>query len=963
MKKIILFISFIILKTALPQTNSFIKLPFDFSYEQLTFGKILTLSPFTKDTLQCYYSIDNYYFYSSTSYNKGKDWSEPQGLGSWKSFDVFIKGDKKIISYHLLNFLVINIIDATGDSTEKRFQMPSVIKNLQIRKIENGIGVFYSAGNNIFAYKSDDLIIWSLPDTVIYSGVESFQILQLKNGKYFLVYTKPDDQNLYYTFSDDMVNWQESKILVRGISESTKFVAEQNAAGEIMIAYTKDVVTPFPAYIQKDIMIISSANYGDDWNAATSITKFKGYDDLLSLSASGDSFILSFLSKRESEFSDYYFGFLPPASDRFTPPFVYELNADNSNYSNKNQIKFYAMIDDDEPLKYAKLKIRTNNALPFEILMNDYGIDGDERGYDKIYSAALNRKFSEGDAIVYSVMAEDLSGNTVTTKSKTLFIPIDYTKKVYLFENNRFKLSIGNNGELGYTDTINIGYYDNHRILFSGGFLITGFENGRQFENAIYASQRIYDYRPGIVGGSDKDPQNKIYVIKANDPPFGESWQQYKYATLLNAPYYDGDFNGVYEPVDKNKNGVWDEDEDAPEILGDVTTWCVFNDAVPQHLRRTMSGPVGIEIQQSVFSFDKNSNNQPDEKIYIRYRIINRGTVSSVFDSVLFSFVVDPDIGENYQNDYMATDTTLNLVYAYSQRETDFGTNPPAVGVALLQGPPVFIAGETFIDNNNDGIFQSDIDLAIDTAVYKNASLIPAEKIPGAKNGNIIASCSYLMYYREGVSYRNYQKGLNIFGNPIDVCNNNFSTVFGNYNCYEINPIYHFSGNPVIPDGWVITMADDVFFFSTVGYFQLIKDKPVDIWGVYVAGRGIDSLNSISKMTENVLSAIDFYKNFPVNKEREKPIISIPDEYRLFQNYPNPFNSGTKIKFMIPKTENVKLRLYDITGREVVTLVNEVKTPGEYEVLLKSDNLASGIYFYQLVAGNFISTKKCVLIK
>ena len=96
-----------------------------------------------------------------------------------------------------------------------------------------------------------------------------------------------------------------------------------------------------------------------------------------------------------------------------------------------------------------------------------------------------------------------------------------------------------------------------------------------------------------------------------------------------------------------------------------------------------------------------------------------------------------------------------------------------------------------------------------------------------------------------------------------------------------------------------------------------------------------------------------------------------PTEFRLYQNYPNPFNPVTKIKYTIPKVETrhgsslyvVMLKIYDILGTEIVILVNEEKSAGEYEVEFNGSRLPSGIYFYQLKVGTYTETKKMVLIK
>jgi len=87
------------------------------------------------------------------------------------------------------------------------------------------------------------------------------------------------------------------------------------------------------------------------------------------------------------------------------------------------------------------------------------------------------------------------------------------------------------------------------------------------------------------------------------------------------------------------------------------------------------------------------------------------------------------------------------------------------------------------------------------------------------------------------------------------------------------------------------------------------------------------------------------------------------ETYRLEQNYPNPFNPTTNITYVLPKTENVSLKVYDVLGREVATLVNEVKPAGAYTVPFNASNLASGVYFYKLQAGSFVQTKKMMLVK
>jgi len=89
----------------------------------------------------------------------------------------------------------------------------------------------------------------------------------------------------------------------------------------------------------------------------------------------------------------------------------------------------------------------------------------------------------------------------------------------------------------------------------------------------------------------------------------------------------------------------------------------------------------------------------------------------------------------------------------------------------------------------------------------------------------------------------------------------------------------------------------------------------------------------------------------------------MPDEYSLLQNYPNPFNPTTTIKYSIPEDALVELKIFDVLGKEVYVLKNEIQKTGSYSIVFDGSNLASGIYFYRIQAGDFIDTKKFILLK
>ncbi|HRI45527.1 MAG TPA: T9SS type A sorting domain-containing protein [Ignavibacteriaceae bacterium] len=114
------------------------------------------------------------------------------------------------------------------------------------------------------------------------------------------------------------------------------------------------------------------------------------------------------------------------------------------------------------------------------------------------------------------------------------------------------------------------------------------------------------------------------------------------------------------------------------------------------------------------------------------------------------------------------------------------------------------------------------------------------------------------------------------------------------------------------------------------------------------------------------LKQIDNDGNFSYSETLNVEVGDLPISFDLSQNYPNPFNPTTKINFAVPLSASnsfVKLKVYDVTGREITTLLYEQKPSGEYEVVFNGNELSSGVYFYKLTINDFVSTKKLILLK
>jgi len=130
----------------------------------------------------------------------------------------------------------------------------------------------------------------------------------------------------------------------------------------------------------------------------------------------------------------------------------------------------------------------------------------------------------------------------------------------------------------------------------------------------------------------------------------------------------------------------------------------------------------------------------------------------------------------------------------------------------------------------------------------------------------------------------------------------------------------------------------------------------------------VDATNSyvISSQFGSINPA--FYHNWDYDNKRPvftdvAQVPGLPGTFELLQNYPNPFNPATRIAYSVPTQTLVTLKIYNLLGQEVATLVNEVQSPAKYVAYFDGKNLASGVYFYRLQAGNFVDTKKLLLLK
>ncbi|MFA5405607.1 MAG: T9SS type A sorting domain-containing protein [Ignavibacteria bacterium] len=146
---------------------------------------------------------------------------------------------------------------------------------------------------------------------------------------------------------------------------------------------------------------------------------------------------------------------------------------------------------------------------------------------------------------------------------------------------------------------------------------------------------------------------------------------------------------------------------------------------------------------------------------------------------------------------------------------------------------------------------------------------------------------------------------------------------------------------------------DGTTFAISVGPLNIQPNQSVMVGFAIIKGNNLMDLKNLSSVARNK------YNSVGVKQISEL----LPKKYELMQNYPNPFNPATNIKFAIPENDYVNIRIYDILGREIMTLVNEKLNPGYYEFNFNGASLSSGLYFYRMTTNKYSDIKRMILVK
>jgi len=316
--------------------------------------------------------------------------------------------------------------------------------------------------------------------------------------------------------------------------------------------------------------------------------------------------------------------------------------------------------------------------------------------------------------------------------------------------------------------------------------------------------------------------------------------------------------------------------------------------------------------------------------IYIQYKLYNKG--DKTIDSMYVGFWSDADLG-GYPTDNLAGCDTLNDIWFCYNGDNDdpaYGSPPPALGFKYLYGPVVPAADSTAYF---DGSYLTD---------HMN-----------------LAMSSFMTWCCPGLDPETYYDvywafhGINRMGKPY---------VYGAVLPPE-TLMYMYSGDPVAGTGDLDLYPGTRRMLSGSGPFDMAPGDSQYVLIKMAVAEGTDYLNSITEVISMLNEPYD-----PMTDVNDGRADVLPNRFHVRQNYPNPFNPDTRIDYTLPSRARVTIDIYNILGQRVRRLVDENKPAGEHFVIWDGtdesrQNVASGLYFYRVRAGDSVDSKKMLLLK
>lgn len=408
------------------------------------------------------------------------------------------------------------------------------------------------------------------------------------------------------------------------------------------------------------------------------------------------------------------------------------------------------------------------------------------------------------------------------------------------------------------------------------------------------------------------------------------------------APFLDINGDGIYNTNDGdypyyNLNNSIVNCNDV--LHGDQTIWWVFNDAGNLH-GETGSDIIGLEIQAQAFSFSSPVDAINNSTFY-QYKIINRS--SFVLNQTYFGQWADPDLG-NALDDFVGCDVNRGLGFCYNADANDdlpsgYGLNPPAIGVDFLQGPLADL--NDGIDNDRDGITDEPGEqIIMSKFIYYN-------NVNGTPTGNPNGFDDFYFYLR----------GMWLDGIPMTYGLDGYdpaSTNYCNFMFPDNTDTSYYSTLGTWTEVTASNIPGDRRFLQSAGQFTLLPGAVnyITVGVIWardtLAGASLDSLKTADDYVQQFYDSC-FYLTTSVNQITANEIQPTV--------YPNPFSQQTIFNFSNPKAEEYSLTLFDSKGT-IVKRINQVISDF---IVLKKENLKSGVYLFSLKSSSKSYTGKIVI--
>ncbi|GJQ31983.1 MAG: hypothetical protein HBSAPP04_08220 [Ignavibacteriaceae bacterium] len=841
------------------------------------------------------------------------------------------------------------------------------------------LGISQNQNSTGFSRSTDNGATFSTYQILSTGGISNPALLSTGNGDMLMAVQEKNLNNtklLLIRYSSSSGQWHDTTVALSGTDIIRNPKLYRQANGIIHLIYKKIRYT-IGGYRNSDLYRISSTNSGVTWTAPTQLTRFMGEDTNPNINPQSVIPLVIFSSYRQMPNGKIHlwWGNCTTLYDDDAPPVIYSARMIPTVPVEGDSVSISVYAGYHKPGLTGKIE-GTLNSQPVQYPLYDDGLHNDSLAGDGIFRGFI-KVAAKGD---FAQLHAAIQGgnNFLSSQTFSWSILLDGVWPETAFYTGRIWVPFGRNGVIADA-TVNGRsglFFDSISTIFSNGFALTALKDGAVWGAANMSASRIDDFLPGPVGASLQDPRLGIYRVAQADSAFGSSWQTWKYAVELGARFWDGNHNGIYDPIDLNNNGIWEPNEDMPEILGEISYWCIYNDGVPKELRRYPIDPTGIEVRQTIYAFPNSSSQEVRNAVFIRYEIVNKGTVVQILPEAYYSMWSDTDMGE-YTDDLYGTDTLRNSMYFYNEgSDGSFGVNPPSVFHTILFGQPVFVPGVSFTDVNNNGVYDPGVDIPLDTARVPMGEPFTEKLLPGAMNFGSTSTQHYLSAHpthgdpQTVNELRSYQQGRQKNGLIIDPCTWPYGQVYSD-SCARIPGRFLYSGDPVTHKGWLTNTPTDQRGMVNAGPFNLNAGDSITFHTAIVIGRGTNELNSITvtrAAIDTIFSRFGAKHHFYPTGVKEVAGV-LPDEYRLYQNYPNPFNPETEVRFAIRERSKVTMTVYDILGGKVADILVSELERGEYRHTFNGKGLSSGVYFIRFEARSvttgveFTKTIKAVLLQ